>query len=311
LGEYIDDLLHAKLRCLLTDAMTAEVVAAFEQIGVPAVLLKGPVIAEWLYAGRPEERPYGDADLLVAGEDEARAAGVLRQLGFHREFGEVGHPGIEPQNWLRAAHEAVDLHTTLWGVGASPQALWSAFSANTRKQRVGGRSLTVTGPVARALQLTLHAAQHAGAKRTLRDLDRAIEMLPLDCWREVADLAADLDAAEAFGAGLGLTDAGRALALLLGVPTDRSRQARLRMAREPMAEGIEQLARTPGFRARALLLRRELFPSPDFMRWRSGLARRGALGLMLSYPARLLWMASRAPAAYAAWRRATREPDRV
>ncbi len=48
----------------------------------------------------------------------------------------------------------------------------------------------------------------------------------------------------------------------------------------------------------------ELFPRPEFMRWWSPLARRGRLGLVLSYPRRWLWLALQAPRGLWAVRRA-------
>ncbi len=61
-------------------ALTAEVASAFASEGIGTVVLKGPVLARWLYPG--EVRPYVDADLMVAPDDRARTVSVLKRLGF-------------------------------------------------------------------------------------------------------------------------------------------------------------------------------------------------------------------------------------
>lgn len=69
-----------RARNFAIDALTAEVVSAFTGEGIGTVVLKGPVLARWLYPG--EVRPYVDSDLMVAPDDRARAVGVLERLGF-------------------------------------------------------------------------------------------------------------------------------------------------------------------------------------------------------------------------------------
>jgi hypothetical protein len=75
----------------------------------------------------------------------------------------------------------------------------------------------------------------------------------------------------------------------------------------PTAEGIDSLL-APGqsLRWRISTVARELFPRPDFMRWWSPLARRGPLGLALSYPWRWAFLAWNAPRGLLAVRRARR-----
>jgi hypothetical protein len=52
------------LQALEQDLVTAEVVTALGAASVPAILLKGPTFARWLYAPG-ETRGYADSDLLV------------------------------------------------------------------------------------------------------------------------------------------------------------------------------------------------------------------------------------------------------
>ena len=62
------------------DALTAEVAGAFGREGIETLVLKGPVLAKWLYPDKV--RPYLDSDLMVAPDDRSRAVGVLERLGF-------------------------------------------------------------------------------------------------------------------------------------------------------------------------------------------------------------------------------------
>jgi hypothetical protein len=294
---------------LQIDALTAEVTHAFEQRGVSSILLKGRVLADWLYE-RDEVRSYGDADLMVAPAEWERAQEILRELGFRGELDALGHPRMESFTsypFVRG-DDHVDLHCTLSGVGASPAEAWTELSRATEPKRVGGREVPVLGPAARAMHVALHAAQHGVLETKMTaDLERAVEKLPLALWRESADLAARLDATAAFATGLRMVPAGRALVSLLGLDRVRSAHAELRLSGVPLAQGFEHLASTPGLRTRLSLVARELIPSPAFMRWWSPLARRGGPGLAAAYVWRVIFFARHAVPGYAAWRRARRD----
>jgi hypothetical protein len=69
-----------RARNFAVDALTAEVASAFAGVSIDTVVLKGPVLAKWLYPG--EVRSYIDSDLMVAPENRALAVGVLGRLGF-------------------------------------------------------------------------------------------------------------------------------------------------------------------------------------------------------------------------------------
>ncbi|MBK8901510.1 MAG: nucleotidyltransferase family protein [Anaerolineaceae bacterium] len=72
---------RARSRCML-DACT-EIMAAFRQAGIQTVLLKGAVLAPFLYPD-PLQRPLADLDLLIHPQDMAASREImLKQLGFH------------------------------------------------------------------------------------------------------------------------------------------------------------------------------------------------------------------------------------
>jgi Uncharacterised nucleotidyltransferase len=290
------------------DRVTAEVMRSLGAAGIRSVLLKGPALTGWLYAG-DEARLYGDTDLLLRGGDWERAQELLAGLGFEDDLGPLAHPRMESEEgypWWRPRDEAaVDLHLTLFGIGAAPGAVWAAFSRDAVVARVGGAEVLMPSHPARLLHVALHAVQHGAeaSPKAMVDLERGLELAPAATWERAHELALELDAAPAFAAGLGLTAAGRRLATALGVEAGGSQAARLRIAKVPLAEGFAELAAAPGARGKLALLRRELFPTPAFMRWWTPLARRGRLGLALAYPWRWAWLAARAVPGYRAWRR--------
>jgi hypothetical protein len=290
---------------LFVDAVTAEVHDALARAGVPAILLKGPAIAEWLYRDRGELRTYGDTDLLVQRADWYRAVDVLRGLGFDDRHAPMAHPRMESYHshpWVRGEAN-VDLHATLEGLDADFQTVWAGLSAEPGTLRIAGRDISVLGPVPRALMVVLHAAKHRVEPTPLRDLYLALEHEPFERWHEAAALAARLDGTPAFASGLRLTPAGEEIARRLGVERTSSLKTALRESEVPLAEGLGELARAPGLGAKLRLAARELVPTPAFMRWWSPLARRGRLGLALAYALRPLALLARLPrAAWAIWR---------
>jgi hypothetical protein len=293
---------------LAVDALTAEVVGALAESGVHSVLLKGPSIAGWLYEGEIA-RPYADTDLLVSPTLVTRAAAVLGSLGFRREWGTLDHAGMQaPPSypWTRRGL-TVDLHEVLPGAGGPPQEVWGLLSRTTQALRVGGREVAVLGLSERLVHLALHAAHHGpDVERPLEDLRRALRAMPARDWAEAARTAESLGAGGAFVDGLSMLPEGRGRLRELGMEARRSVPSLLKEEEAPLAHGFERLAGTPGLSGKASLLRGELMPSAEFMRWWSPLARRSWRGLVAAYAWRILWLGRHAPASLTAWRRARR-----
>jgi hypothetical protein len=281
-------------------------VVALQNAGVTPVLLKGPVLARWLY-GPDELRPYGDVDLLVAPDEHARAEGGLRALGFRRVRRDYESARrIEHDSaWVRGDADVIDLHITLPRLrGVSPEVAWRHLGPLTVEDDLPapGARVRVLAEVPRALLVALHAAHHLGygevAVQPLEDLRRALARLPAPLWIEVAELAATLRARPQLARGLHALPDGAALAARLGLPAPSSERAE--------AAGFERLQAAGGPAARARLIARALVPTPSYLRWSSPLARRGRVGLALAYLGRPLVMAARAPRAYLVFRRVRR-----
>ena len=281
---------------LAIERLAADVAGSFAAAGIPTVLLKGPVLARWLYP--QETRPYGDADLMVSPADWDAAVAVLARLGFVDALGPMAHPRMESFSSTAFArgNDNVDLHCTLHGLGAPPAQVWAAFSAGDAELVVADASLRVPPLPALALHVALHAAHHAEGK-ALEDLRRAIALAEIPVWESAYESARDLDGVPTFASGLRLVPEGAELAGRLGIPAGaRSVAHEIRFEDVPTAEGIDALLRPGlGTRERLRQIGGELWPRPEFMRWWSPLARRGRLGLAISYPWRWLLLARRAP----------------
>lgn len=289
------ELLAKAMWSLAIDKVSAEVIGVFEAAGIDVLLVKGPVIAAWLYPH--DVRHYGDGDLLVSPADWDRSVAVLEDLGFRDFLAALGHPRMESQagtGFIRGA-ESIDLHSTLPGLRADPQEVWRSLWSTAQTQQVGGRTVRVPDRPGVLMHIALHAGHHVEGK-PIEDLTRALATATDDEWRAAATLAARLDGLEAFASGLRLLPAAAPIADRLNLATAWSLKHELRGARVPLAEGLGELLSAP-WPAKPRILARELFPTAAFMRWAMPLARRGKLGLALSYPRRWLWLASQLPAA--------------
>lgn len=301
-GRFNETRAAAVARRLVLESAAVEVYDALAAAGVRSIVLKGPAVARWLYADDPT-RSYVDVDLLVSPASLPAAGSTLTRLSFRR-----AHGSAHAEVWGRSSDGVViDLHSSLVGV-APGSAAWDTLAEATEPLDVGGGTLDVlTGP-AKALHVVLHAAQHGiRDERSVADLERALTRVEEREWDEAAALARRLGAEGAFAAGLRLTLGGREQAARLGLPEGHSLETAVRAAGAPPGVlGLYRFAKTPGVRARARLLRDEVFPAPGFLRAVSPLARRGRLGLTLAYAWRPFWLASRLWPAVRTWRRARR-----
>jgi hypothetical protein len=295
------DLLEAGATIAL-DSAAVELIELLRERGVRAVVLRGPAIAARLYPDRT--RGYEDIDLLVDPAELGTVEEAVRAAGF-----ELAARDTHAAPWIRRADGVnLDLHTTLVGVGASPELVWRELAGAVDALDLGRGEFDVLQEPALALNIALHAAQHGveGGK-SLEDLARALELFPEQTWLAATALATRLDAIPAFATGLRLLPTGAAQAERLGLPVDHSRELTLRAGSPPpTALGFWRLAETRGFAAKARLLARELAPSPAFMRAMYPVARRGPAGLAAAYLWRPVALAGQVGPGFLAWRRARR-----
>lgn len=283
---------HVKVaaRVLTLEVALSEVIQELSG-RVPCILLKGPSIAHWLYDS-PLERLYGDGDLLVSPDRVESAKAILRGLGFTTDsFTEVPGDRVAPSSeWSRGDGVFVDLHFTLAGIQAPPETVWSVFARNSEKMKIRGVEATILAIPARALHVTLHAAQHGlSASQPVVDLQRAIQRVDEKSWRDAVKIAQEVDAASAMSAGLRLIPEGASLADSLGLPPPTKTDDILRATSAPKAAfNIQTFVELPGLLPKLRFVFRKIVPPVSFMRNRSSLARRGTWGLIAAYAARPL-----------------------
>jgi hypothetical protein len=301
--------LLATAASLQMDALAARTKAQLDERGIESVLLKGPSFARWLYEGGPA-RLYTDVDFLVSPDDWTPARELMIELGYETEFTHFEHPqmgSVTSEGWMRG-DDHVDLHCTLWGLGADPAEAWDTLSRTAEQMAIGGSVIPVLSPAGRTMHVALHAAQHGDSEvKTKRDLERAIAVLSDELWQQGAELAERLGALAEYATGLRLVPEGIEVATRLGIERLTSADAVLRAEQTPLATGFEHLAQTPGLSSKLGMLRAELFPTPTFLRWWHPIANRGLRGLAAAYVYRWWWLVRHGVPGYLAWRRARRE----
>jgi hypothetical protein len=315
----------AAARVLAIDAGAVEAVTALCAADVPSILLKGRSFAHWLYEPS-EPRIYTDIDLLVPHQATRKAGRVLRALGYqprsplwaplHEEKGLSRIERLlraEPARvWVRAIDGMnLDLHRTLIGVTSEADP-WELLSVETESMDFAGTELTVLSQAGRALHVALHAVEHGVEQdKPLIDLDRALQRVPDETWRDAADLAARLGATEAFVGGLRTLPAGAELAARLGLTSGAHAQEVILVdSRLYSSSAIQRVAEIPGLGGKARALARRVFPKPGFMRVRYPIAGGGALGLGLAYLRRLAWLGLATGPAVGAWLRSRKQTRR-
>lgn len=293
---------------LRIDAATAEVMRAFARADIESRLLKGRVIAGWLYQDSP--RLYLDSDILVRPDQVQPAGEVLLQLGFSRALDERTLPEwwrTHDSHWDRVTDGVrIDLHSSIPGVGVGADVAWKVLTETTDTVLVGGLRADTLGVAARALHLALHVTHHGGVSgRHSDDLDRGLAQCDADVWRDAAALADRLAATDAFALGLRSTEMGSALASELGLPASGSVQVELGGNAPPQgAMTIGKLAQTRGIGPRAAIVLRKLVPPVSYMKVWAPEAARGPFFLARAYVRRPFWVLRRAPRGLRAYWRA-------
>ncbi len=303
------DGLAATVLNLALDAVAAEVVTAAREGGIEPILLKGPSFAGWL-DDRDRARRYRDIDLLVNPRELLSVEHLLAELGFEPQpiLGEPQRHQVHARAWHRPGDGAtIDLHRTLAGVhGVAPEEVWAILQSHRAPLVLGGTTVTMLDEPARTFLVALHVFHHRLQEpvvqaKPLRDLTAAVQRIPDGTWAAALELADRLHARAAIGTALEVVDGGPELATRLGIPLGIEPDA---ASGAVLGPGFERFAAAEGWRARARLLLSELFPSPEYLRWSSPLARRGRRGLAAAYVERPLWLLRHMLPSIIAWRRA-------
>lgn len=284
--------------CLRVDHATVEAVEEMLRAGVRPVLLKGPVVANWLYSRDPSRRAYNDADLLVAPNEYAAARNVLAGLGYRPvpASGLRFRHGVtrHAECWFRDRDiAAIDLHRTIHGTERlDPGAVWAAATNEAGTVDVLGIPIDTPGEAFRLLHLVLHIRpKDRPGSRAWIDLQRAIATIPEERWESAARLATDLGVHDLVGALLRLIPGGESLADRLGLPRRWPLFLRVQFkGRDTTAALFCAEFLQVAWPARFRLVAEWIAPSADQVRAHWPLAARSHFGLALVYISRPLFV---------------------
>lgn len=272
--------------CLRIDHATVEVFDRLGRAGVRPLLLKGPVITEWLHGGDRARRPYGDVDVLVAPDEADVARRVLASEGFAATGPAQRWGAARPDHaecWFRDEDRvAVDLHLTVHGgEWIGPDRVWAAATEGTDELALLGA--TVEGPAEpfRLVHLVLNLQpRDRPGTRAWTDLELAVRTVPPEGWRAAVDLARRHGLDGDLGPLLGRVSGGAPLAQALGLSTRWPLRLRLRHdAGTSVAKRLADLLEAP-WRLKVGIARDLVVPRPSQLRRRHpdlGPSRRGLL----------------------------------
>jgi hypothetical protein len=225
----VNDRVLAMARRMALLALAVEVRDAFREAGIQALLLKGPVTAQWLY-GDLQARNYRDVDLLVHPLQFSAACEILAHKGFvdvHR----TSLAFYESENEVTFVRDSlcVDLHHNIVGIPpAQAASVVTDLFSDSVDVTLGSCRFRALSPSDRVAHLGWHLAQSPGDRRALADLDRALEVLTPSQWKAGAEAAGRRGGLDAFVAGVTQRPAGVALVRQLDVSVPRSLAVELR-----------------------------------------------------------------------------------
>ncbi len=212
------------------EALALNVVSAFRDHDVDALVMKGPVTNRWLYGGALTRR-FGDIDILVPPASHAAAGAVLTGLHFRNDHARVlgiHRPDYEASWSPTSGVGSIDLHTRIAGIPAArADDAWRRLRADAVDFALHGQVVATLNETARTMLLALHAARSRADSRAQDDLDVGLTTLPEALWRAAAGLALELDAGACFSLGLRRSVRGRALAEFLDFPKTPSLESLL------------------------------------------------------------------------------------
>jgi hypothetical protein len=175
--------------------------------GIAPVCVKGPAVADRLYAD-PDQRPFGDLDLLVprgllrVAADALLAAGWIEDVEFSREFAaQHGH-----ELHLRRRHGGIWQHVELhWRVGDDPlcEPLDHELLVHGASPLPGAEAVLGPRPASELLVLCVHFLGDRERRLTwVRDIALAATAADEEEWERSFGLAGDLGLSWALHRGL-------------------------------------------------------------------------------------------------------------
>lgn len=238
----------------------AHLAPALDGLGIPWLVIKGPVLAETYFA-RPDLRCYNDLDVVVPG----------RALGAVLAATDGAGGRLLDRNWprlrelevsellLRLGHGTLlDLHWQLFNYPAVRRKSGVSLAElleRARPVRLGGTAVLTLDPTDTLLHVAAHGTLSGGNRLVwLKDVERVVATDTPD-WDEVVDRARSWRIGPAVA--LALTRASRVLgaAVPAGVP-EAMAEGRAYLAAGAIADRVAPPARSTGARSIAQLVSR-------------------------------------------------------
>lgn len=270
---------------------------------IAAIPLKGAALIETLY-GNAALRPMLDLDVLVHQEQAQRATELLAQLGYVAAVVEP-HKGAlldyENEVMLIKTNGPQFLLEMHWSLIDSPyyqrQLDMRWFWETTRPAQVGHTAAVVLSDDAMLLHLCAHCALHHSAQGLLwlHDIAALVRATGKQMdWNSI------LQRARAFGLVLSLNAVlsivaehwrtpppAEFLARLTAAPVSQAEQQAFSLAATPSTavaqRFLHDMAGLPNWRGRVRFAWQNLFPSPEYMRWRYSIRKTWLLPLYYPY----------------------------
>jgi hypothetical protein len=150
----------------------SRLLAAFSRSGVAVLPLKGPVLADYLYPA-PLLRTSGDLDVLVRGDDHARAVRLVEALGYRPR--PVEEQGADYHTIFTNDVADVELHHDIGERHVSRMDVEEIWASATAAQW-RGHPIVAMAPPDQLVYLAFHAAKDGLASlRSLVDIALLVE----------------------------------------------------------------------------------------------------------------------------------------
>jgi hypothetical protein len=178
--------------------------------GIPAIPLKGPVLAETVY-GNLALRDFSDLDVLVEQDDVLKAKAALGALGYAAN---IQLSSAQERAYLATGYEYTfdgpagkNVLEIQWGILPRFYAVEFSireFFGRARSLNLWGRTVRALAPEDLLLALCVHAAKHAWVRlHWLRDIAGVVETQALE-WPVFERRAEELGIARMIGVSLRL-----------------------------------------------------------------------------------------------------------